>query len=239
MNIHKAMTILGANLTMSDKEVKAKYFELCKLHHPDKGGDENKFKELTDAYEVYKNRHTVQENAKKDEARYKSAASYNARNAYEDFIRSKKQEQRKTWSTEVVISTVLEIDVTHFYRDDAVPFRVTYTSKIDNKVKSFNIYLSPRHENIIDAHYTNDGDPVKLRIEVRVANYDDGVYKIERRGINVHMSIDKTKADFSKGYIVTPLKGVIVTPSLMPMKLVKQGVGGDLHIKWQGEADYE
>jgi hypothetical protein len=53
------------------------------------------------------------------------------------------------------------------------------------------------------------------------------------------MSIDKTKADFSKGYIVTPLKGVIVTPSLMPMKLVKQGVGGDLHIKWQGEADYE
>lgn len=34
------------------KEVKKAYFRLSKLHHPDKGGDEHKFKEINAAYEI-------------------------------------------------------------------------------------------------------------------------------------------------------------------------------------------
>ena len=34
------------------KELKKKYKTLCKEYHPDKGGDEEKFKEISQAYEV-------------------------------------------------------------------------------------------------------------------------------------------------------------------------------------------
>lgn len=36
----------------SQKDVKKAYFRLSKLHHPDKGGDEHKFKEIAAAYEI-------------------------------------------------------------------------------------------------------------------------------------------------------------------------------------------
>ncbi|KAL7581434.1 hypothetical protein ACA910_022015 [Epithemia clementina (nom. ined.)] len=36
----------------SQKEIKKAYFRLSKTHHPDKGGDEHKFKEINAAYEI-------------------------------------------------------------------------------------------------------------------------------------------------------------------------------------------
>ena len=36
----------------SQKEIKKAYFRLSKTHHPDKGGDEHKFKEIAAAYEI-------------------------------------------------------------------------------------------------------------------------------------------------------------------------------------------
>jgi len=36
----------------TQKEIKKAYFRLSKLHHPDKGGDEHKFKEISAAYEI-------------------------------------------------------------------------------------------------------------------------------------------------------------------------------------------
>ena len=38
--------------TATAKEIKKAYFRLSKLHHPDKGGDEHKFKEINAAYEI-------------------------------------------------------------------------------------------------------------------------------------------------------------------------------------------
>lgn len=36
----------------SQKEIKKAYFRLSKIHHPDKGGDAHKFKEISAAYEI-------------------------------------------------------------------------------------------------------------------------------------------------------------------------------------------
>jgi curved DNA-binding protein CbpA len=44
--------ILGVAKDATTKEIKQAYRELSKVHHPDKGGDEEKFKEIVFAYEV-------------------------------------------------------------------------------------------------------------------------------------------------------------------------------------------
>src|SRR6056297_1527414 len=44
--------ILGVDKDASQKEIKKAYRKLAHEHHPDKGGDEEKFKEVNEAYQV-------------------------------------------------------------------------------------------------------------------------------------------------------------------------------------------
>lgn len=46
--------VLGVNKTASADEIKKAFRRLAVEHHPDRGGDETKFKELNEAYEVLK-----------------------------------------------------------------------------------------------------------------------------------------------------------------------------------------
>jgi DnaJ homolog subfamily A member 2 len=48
----KLYETLEVEKTASQKEIKKSYFRLSKVHHPDKGGDEHKFKEINAAYEI-------------------------------------------------------------------------------------------------------------------------------------------------------------------------------------------
>lgn len=50
--MQKLYEILGAPLGSSKPELKKKYHALALKHHPDKGGDQEKFKEVTLAYEI-------------------------------------------------------------------------------------------------------------------------------------------------------------------------------------------
>jgi DnaJ-class molecular chaperone len=43
---------LGVALTATPEEIKAAYRRLARLHHPDAGGDQQRFKQSSDAYEV-------------------------------------------------------------------------------------------------------------------------------------------------------------------------------------------
>jgi molecular chaperone DnaJ len=45
-------SILGVEKNATDKEIKKAYRELAKEHHPDKGGDEERFKEISEAYDT-------------------------------------------------------------------------------------------------------------------------------------------------------------------------------------------
>ena len=48
--------ILGVDRSASDSEIKKAYRKKAKEHHPDKKGDEEKFKQITEAYEVLGNK---------------------------------------------------------------------------------------------------------------------------------------------------------------------------------------
>lgn len=50
MNNKEAFEILGLPTNSSLEDVKKAYRNLAKIHHPDKGGDSNLFKKLTEAY---------------------------------------------------------------------------------------------------------------------------------------------------------------------------------------------
>jgi len=50
--------ILGVGRDADDEEIKRAYRRLAREHHPDTGGDEEQFKELTTAYEVLRNPET-------------------------------------------------------------------------------------------------------------------------------------------------------------------------------------
>lgn len=56
MDKKRCYDILGVNTQATDDEVKKAYRKLAMLHHPDKGGDEKKFKEITEAYENITNK---------------------------------------------------------------------------------------------------------------------------------------------------------------------------------------
>ena len=52
---------LGVAETASEKEIKDAFKSLAKKHHPDRGGDEKKFKEINEAYDTLKNTDKRQE----------------------------------------------------------------------------------------------------------------------------------------------------------------------------------
>ena len=47
--------VLGVSKDASDKEIKTAFRKLAQKHHPDAGGDEAKFKEISEAYDTLSN----------------------------------------------------------------------------------------------------------------------------------------------------------------------------------------
>ena len=47
--------ILNVSTDASSEEIKKSYRKLVKVYHPDTGGDDNQFKQLSDAYETLSN----------------------------------------------------------------------------------------------------------------------------------------------------------------------------------------
>ena len=56
---------LGVNNKATNKEIKMAYYAISKENHPDKGGDEDLFKEITEAYKILSNKDLKEEYDKK------------------------------------------------------------------------------------------------------------------------------------------------------------------------------
>ena len=44
--------LLDVPMNATTDEIKKHYYQYAKIHHPDKGGDEEQFKEINEAYET-------------------------------------------------------------------------------------------------------------------------------------------------------------------------------------------
>lgn len=68
--------ILGVDRNATDNEIKKRYRTLCKENHPDVGGDENVFKDISEAYETLSNA---------EKRRNYDAYGHNKQNGYNPF----------------------------------------------------------------------------------------------------------------------------------------------------------
>ncbi len=53
--IHEALEVLGLPTMVSYKEIKKRYKELSKRHHPDKGDESERMAKINEAYAILKN----------------------------------------------------------------------------------------------------------------------------------------------------------------------------------------
>ncbi len=114
MNKHKNYYgILGINRASNAKEIKLAYYAMSKENHPDKGGDEDKFKEITEAYKILSNNSSKDEYDKKSKygANYDELLEiydYEFNNDAKNYDKDKYEE----WKTAEQLNIIVYIDDT-------------------------------------------------------------------------------------------------------------------------------
>jgi len=91
--------ILGVTENSTPEEIKKTYRKLAMEHHPDKGGDEEKFKKISEAYDILgdENKRAQYDNQRKN-------PFGNFGSVFDDFFNSGFHTQRKTSAPEKVIN---------------------------------------------------------------------------------------------------------------------------------------
>lgn len=94
--------ILGVNETVSNDELKKVYRKLAMEHHPDKGGDEERFKKISEAYDILgdENKRTQYDNQRKNPFANMGGKSH----PFDDFFRgfSNMNQNRQTVPDKVI-----------------------------------------------------------------------------------------------------------------------------------------
>jgi molecular chaperone DnaJ len=114
MNKRDYYEVLGVNKNASADEIKKAYRKLAKQHHPDKGGDESLFKEISEAYEV------LSDNNKKNNYDRFGHVGDNRGN-YDDmtngfhdmfgqFFRQQQQQQRERFGENMTLTVKLTLE---------------------------------------------------------------------------------------------------------------------------------
>jgi molecular chaperone DnaJ len=113
--------ILGVTENATQDEIKKSYRNLSKIHHPDKGGDENKFKEISEAYDTLgdENKRRQYDNQKNN-----PFGGFGGGNPFEDFFNSGYQPIRRTAPDSVIDITVGTLE--SFNGSDKI---ITYSRK--------------------------------------------------------------------------------------------------------------
>jgi DnaJ-class molecular chaperone len=111
MNLYKNYyLVLEVDSTASDKEIKKSYYNLSKIHHPDKGGDSELFNEICEAYEVLIGEKRIEYDIKS-----KWGSLYDENTEFLDYefnnlAKTWDEEKLEKWKNENQLNVVIRID---------------------------------------------------------------------------------------------------------------------------------
>lgn len=150
--------ILGVSKTATQDEIKKAYRKLVMEHHPDKGGDINKFTKVQEAYEVLSNPSKRQEYDSPQAARYSSYTTFseNFGEPFEEFFANFYKKEFR--NQKQIFRTVVHIGLAEAYNGGTVTIHVATpngASPVQIKIPKGIFHGSQiRYENVIDANTT-------------------------------------------------------------------------------------
>jgi len=94
--------ILGVNQNATQDEIKKTYRKLAVEHHPDKGGDENKFKKISEAYDTIgdENKRSQYDNQKRNP--FANMGGGGGFNPFEDMFNQMHTQRRRAVPDKVI-----------------------------------------------------------------------------------------------------------------------------------------
>lgn len=93
--------ILGVSKEATQEEIKKSYRKLSKEHHPDKGGDEEKFKEIAEAYSTLSD--------PKKRAEYDNPQSFGRSMGFEEFFRQANRRQQSDIQPNIYHRVIIDL----------------------------------------------------------------------------------------------------------------------------------
>jgi curved DNA-binding protein len=85
-------TILGVSKNASDEEIKRAFKKLAMKHHPDRGGDEQQFKQINEAYAILSNPERKQQHDNPG-FNFRSTPGGNFHDVFDEFFRQQRQQR--------------------------------------------------------------------------------------------------------------------------------------------------
>ena len=177
-------SVLGIDPTATSEQIKTAYRKLARQHHPDSGGDAEKFKQVTEAYDVLKDAH------KRAAFDHRSTRIHiNAGDVFEDLhqafaFRQRASQQRRNKN----LSIEVEIDLEETLTDTSKTVSIKH---VNGKRKFVNVTIPKgtvtgnlKYRGLGDHSY-NDLPPCDLLVKISTRPHPNFVVE----GVDVKQSI--------------------------------------------------
>ena len=180
-------SILGVSKNASEQEIRKAYKKQSMQHHPDRGGDEEQFKRVNEAYQTLGN---TQKRAAYDnpqpQFRYNST-DFHQRNPFEDLFGFGRTQSRQRRNRDVTIAIKITLKEALYGKQ-----LVTRYQTHSGRIKEAEIDIPPGVDNNVGIRFEGLGDDSipnlpsgDLIVRVRVEN--DKIWR--RDGSNLHTTI--------------------------------------------------
>jgi curved DNA-binding protein len=203
-------TVLGVSAGATDAEIKAAYRKLAKQHHPDRGGDNNKFAEINAAYDSIKD---VESRLHQNDDMY----SQSFRNAYDfDDIFQQAFRPRSFKPQNKDIEVMFDISLEDIYKCAAKNVNITYPN--GNRKVTIQVPKGTTHGSKVK--YPGMGEnyyptpPGSLTVEFRIKPHS--IYTVEGHDLVMKLNISVKEAMFGTEKIIQTIDGRQLKLNLKP-----------------------
>lgn len=195
MNIQTAYKTLGLNQKASQDEVKKAFRKLAAKHHPDKGGDEVKFKEINTAYQILTGKQQGDINIKWPYVGRTYEQGFTddfQKEIFNAFFRNVKYNNPFTNVRGVRPERRIYLSIS--FNESILGARIDLKEKLpDHNLKGYvDIHPGIKNGDLIELFHFREGNDEfdeEVYFIIRVQDSEDGLY---REGVNVYSELDLT-----------------------------------------------